>query len=343
VSLTERFAEWAIDLAERRRVPNPLIRFGMRRVISRRLATEQKTDRGEFWAAARQGPIAVVPDLANRQHYEVPAAFFELVLGPRLKYSACTWPTGVDDLAAAEEAMLALTAERAGIGDGDSILDLGCGWGSFSLWAAERFPNSEVVGVSNSAPQRRSIEARASRAGLHNVTIVTSDINDFDPGRRFDRVVSVEMMEHVRNHPELFRRLRSWTEDDGTVLVHVFAHRDRAYPYETGGPADWMADTFFSGGVMPSADLIPSAAEMWFEHESTWWMNGRDYERTLEAWLNRMDQQPDAIRAALEPTYGPDTELWIQRWRMFFMACSELFGYRRGSEWGVVHHRLRPR
>jgi cyclopropane-fatty-acyl-phospholipid synthase len=338
-----RIGQRLIDLAEQGHLADGLIRFGMRRVIARRLRNERRADRTDFWRDARRGPLAVVPELANEQHYEVPPEFFEIVLGPRLKYSACHWTDTATDLAGAEEAMLRLTAERAEVTDGNTILDLGCGWGSFTLWAAEHLPNSKVMGVSNSAPQRRSIEAAARDRGLDNVTIVTADINEFDPGTRFDRIVSIEMMEHVRNHPELFRRLRRWVNDDGSVFVHVFAHRDHAYPYETGGAVDWMADTFFSGGVMPSADLIPRSAAQWFSHDATWWMKGIDYSATLEAWLRRMDDHPDEVAAALSPVYGQDLDLWIQRWRMFFMACSELFAFNRGSQWGVVHHVLRPR
>jgi cyclopropane-fatty-acyl-phospholipid synthase len=334
----------AIDLAERRRVPDSLIRWGMRRAVASRLTAERGRveERTAFWSQAQEGPVAVMPDRANRQHYEVPAAFFDLVLGPRRKYSAGWWPDGVETLEAAEEAMLEVTACRAGIVDGDVILDLGCGWGSFTMWAAEHFPSSEIVAVSNSKPQREHIRRQAVDAGVGNVTVITADVNDFEPERRFDRIISIEMLEHVRNHPEVFRRLRSWVRDEGSVFVHVFAHRQFAYPYEVEGPAAWMAETFFSGGVMPSRRLLPLAAERWFSVDGDWWFDGSHYARTLEAWLRRMDTHGAEVRAALAPVHGDDVDRWLQRWRMFFMACAELFSFAGGAEWGVVHQRFAP-
>lgn len=336
----------AIDLAERGVVPDPLIRWGTHRLVGIRLDRERAADpieRERFWADAASGPVALVPDLANEQHYEVPASFFDLVLGPRRKYSSALWPPGVADLPAAEEAMLSTTADRAGVADGQAILDLGCGWGSFTLWAAERFPGASVTGVSNSAGQREHILRLAADRGLDNVEVITADVNDFAPDGRFDRIVSVEMLEHVRNHPELFRRMRDWIHDDGAVFVHVFAHREFAYPFEVDGPASWMASTFFSGGVMPSSRLLPGAAAPWFETTGDWWIDGTHYARTLDAWLARMDEREDEVRGVLAPIYGDDLDRWVQRWRMFFMACSALFGYADGTEWGVVHHRFQPR
>ena len=345
MALSDRFADAAVELAERGIVPDPAIRWGTRRLVAGRLAAERDrdpTERAAFWAEAQEGPIALVPDLANTQHYEVPAAFFDLVLGPRRKYSSAWWPPGTDGLADAEEAMLALTAERAGLADGQAILDLGCGWGSFTLWAAERFPDARVVGVSNSTGQRAHILGSAAERGLANVEVRTADINDFDPGRRFDRIVSIEMLEHVRNHRRLFDRMRSWVVDDGSVFVHVFAHREFAYPFEVDGPGSWMARTFFSGGVMPSVQLIPEAAAPGFALAGDWWMDGMHYARTLDAWLERLDEWRPEVRAVLAPTYGEDVDRWVQRWRMFFMACAALFAYDGGAEWGVAHHRLDP-
>ncbi len=335
----------AIELAERGRLPDWLIRRGMDRVVSARLAGERRIPdalRTAFWEEAWRGPIAVAPDLANTQHYEVPAGFFDLVLGTRRKYSSGFWPHGVDTLDDAEEAMLRLTAERAGIVDGDTILDLGCGWGSFTLWAAEHFPASEVLGVSNSTRQRTHILGHATRRGLDNVSVVTADINDFDALRRFDRIVSVEMFEHVRNHKELFRRLRGWVTDGGSVFVHVFAHQEFAYPYETTDRASWMAETFFSGGVMPSRRLLPEAAAPHFALAGDWWLEGDHYVRTLEAWLAKLDGRVGEARTALLPVYGEEVDRWIGRWRMFFMACAALFGHGNGTEWGIAHHRFTP-
>ncbi|MGD2042524.1 MAG: cyclopropane-fatty-acyl-phospholipid synthase family protein [Acidimicrobiia bacterium] len=338
-------SSFVIGQAEQGRIADPLLRGAVRAIVGSRLRRERKKSpsaRRDLWAEAWNGPIALVPDLANEQHYEVPAEFFEIVLGPHLKYSCSLWDEGGGDLEAAEERMLEAYAERAELADGQAILDLGCGWGSFSLWAAARYPNSRITAVSNSKPQRLHIEETAFERGIENLEVVTADINDFDPGDTFDRIISIEMMEHVRNHRALFERMVDWVEEDGAVFIHVFAHREYAYLYETGGATDWMARTFFTGGVMPSRSLIPEAAGPYFAHEMAWWVDGTHYERTCNEWLTRLDQNEVAMRDVLAPVYGDDLDGWIQRWRMFFMACAELFGYDRGREWGVSHHLLRP-
>ena len=335
-----------IGQAESGWVPDGLIRAGVRMIVGSRLRRERNDSpegRTDFWAEAWDGPIALVPDLANEQHYEVPAGFFDIVLGPHLKYSCAYWGEGVSDLGEAEERMLRIYSERAELEDGQSVLDLGCGWGSFSLWAATEFPNSHFTAVSNSKPQRLHIEELAYRRGIDNLEVLTADINEFDPGGAFDRVVSIEMMEHVRNHRALFERISAWIAPGGAAFVHVFAHKDYAYPYETGGAADWMARTFFTGGVMPSKALLPEAADPFFTLESQWWVDGTHYERTCNAWLERLDDNVDEIREVVEPVYGDDVDLWVRRWRMFFMSCAEMFAYDGGREWGVVHHLFRPR
>lgn len=346
VHLTRHVAAGLFRAAEKARLPDAVIRLGIDRIVAARLANERSRDPAErerFWDRAWEGPVAVHTDLANEQHYEVPAPFFDLVLGPHLKYSAAWWPAGTADLAAAEEAMLALTAKRTGLADGQTVLDLGCGWGSLCLWAAERYPGSRFYAVSNSSSQRERIETEAHRRQLSNVEALTADVDEFDPGRRFDRIVSVEMLEHVRNHRELLRRMREWIEPDGAVFVHVFAHRRYSYPFETSGPASWMARTFFTGGVMPSRSLIPRAAAPFFDLADDWWIDGSHYRRTLDAWLESLDAHADEVRAVLAPVYGSATDEWVQRWRLFFMACSRMFGYDHGREWGVAHHRLVPR
>lgn len=338
-------SNFVIGQAEQGRIPDSLIRAGVRAIVGSRLRQERKAaadDRDDFWAGAWDGPIALVPDLANYQHYEVPAEFFEIVLGPRLKYSCASW-SQASELGEAEDEMLEIYAQRADLSDGLSILDLGCGWGSFSLWAAARYPNSQITAVSNSKTQRLHIEETAYQRGIENLDVITADINGFDPGRTFDRVVSVEMMEHVRNHRALFERIAEWVDEDGAVFVHVFAHREFAYPYETGGKADWMAQTFFTGGVMPSRSLLPEAAGPYFTHEMQWWLDGTHYERTCDSWLGSLDDHEASIRDVLEPVYGDDVERWIQRWRIFFMSCAEMFGYDQGRQWGVSHHLFRPR
>lgn len=334
----------AVAAAERGILADVVIRRGMDRVIAARLRSEADRDpeskealRAMLWS----GPIAINTSDANEQHYEVPGDFFDIVLGARRKYSSGYWPDEVGTLDEAEGAMLDLYADRAELEDGQRVLDLGCGWGSFTLWAAERYRKSEIVALSNSHGQRMHIEHLARSSGMDNIRVVTSDINDFEPTDTFDRIVSIEMMEHVRNHRELFRRMRDWLNPGGAVFVHVFAHRTYEYTYEVSGPGSWMASTFFTGGIMPSFNLIPAAAGGRFVAEPTWWMDGTHYSRTLEAWLSRLDAEADRAREVLEPVYGKDVDRWIQRWRMFFMACSQMFRHRNGSEWGIAHHLLR--
>jgi cyclopropane-fatty-acyl-phospholipid synthase len=338
-----------IALAERGWLPDAAIRLGIRRLLARHLATlPQVTGSSREWndrlaESLRAGPVAVHTGEANLQHYEVPAEFYRLWLGPRMKYSACWWPEGVDDLAAAEEAMLALTGERALLADGQRILDLGCGWGSFSLWAAAHYPNARLLAISNSASQRAFIEAEAGRQGLSNLEARTADVGTLDLRERFDRIVSIEMLEHVRNHEALFRRLAGWLEPGGRLFVHVFAHRETAYLFETEGEETWMARHFFTGGMMPSRDWLPRArGDLALEED--WWLDGSHYARTLEAWLVRLDRARDeAIRLLAGEGGGTPAAARrsLQRWRIFLMACAELFAYRDGTEWGVCHHRFR--
>jgi len=333
----------AMALVERGLVPDAVVRAGIRSFLRRRLRGEDEARTRAFVEEMGRSPVAVETGAANRQHYEVPPAFFLAVLGPRLKYSSCLYGDGAEDLAAAEEAMLALTAARAGLGDGQEILDLGCGWGSMSLYAAERFPGSRVLGVSNSAPQREFILARARERGLSNVEIVTADVNTFEPGRTFDRAVSVEMLEHVRNHGVLFGRIASWLRPGGRLFVHVFCHARHAYPFETDGEDDWMGRHFFTGGIMPSEDLLPGT-DRDLVVEERWRVDGRHYARTSEDWLRNVDARRPAALAALAEVHGRDgAALALRRWRIFFMACAELFAFHGGSEWFVAHYRFRPR
>lgn len=325
--------------------PDPLVRYGIGRLLEGRLRQSVWGDPGlrdreeeALLEKLHSGPIAISVDAANEQHYEVPAAFFEHVLGPRLKYSCCYWNEGTPDLAAAEEVMLELTASRARVEDGMRILDLGCGWGSFTLWAAERFPRAEILAVSNSRLQRERIVRRAAERGLHNVRVQTSDINEFDPDTRFDRVVSVEMMEHVRNHPALFERIARWLAPGGMAFAHIFCHRARAYTYEVDGSTDWMAEHFFTGGMMPSETLFSRYSDHLALREQ-WRVGGTHYEKTCNAWLANLDRHREAVMPILREGYGAEAARWFHRWRLFFMACAELFGYRGGSEWFVSHYR----
>ena len=331
----------ALQWAESGRLPDWLIRTGIRRLLRRRLseeATIPDADRTTWLSDLATGPIAVHTELANEQHYEVVPAFFEAILGPHLKYSSGYWSPGATSLPEAEAAMLQLSCERAQIQDGQTILDLGCGWGSLSLWIAEHFPACSVLAISNSKLQREFIESRCAQREISNLRVVTADINHFDPAARFDRVVSVEMFEHMRNWSLLLERIDDWLEPSGKLFVHIFCHREYSYPYEDRASGDWMARHFFSGGIMPAFDLLPTISDR-FQLEESWRIDGRHYQKTLEAWLQKLDAAPN-LEIPLTQVYGADAKLWRQRWRIFLMSCSELFGYRDGQEWNVAHYRM---
>jgi len=334
-------------LVDSGRVPDVMLRAAVRTLLRSRRSTAA-AEAGPLADVLFSGPVTVAVDAANLQHYEVPPDLFGLMLGPRRKYSAAWWPQGTDSLAAAEDAMLELTCRRAGLADGQDILELGCGWGSLTLWMAERYPNARIVAVSNAAPQRRFIMSALERRGFANVTVLTADVGDLGIGshpevvapERFDRVISVEMFEHVRNHRELGRRIARWLRPDGELFVHVFAHRTTPYLFEVGGAGDWMARHFFTGGMMPSEDWIPQAIDA-LRHRHTWRFDGRHYARTLAAWRANLEASREATLEVLaRGTTAAEAERRWQRWRMFLIACEELFGARAGREWGVVHHRM---
>ena len=330
--------EFGIELAERGLVPLPGLRMGVRGLVRQRLRDATTgPDVATFAAMLAESPLALAPETANEQHYEVPSEFFELALGPRLKYSGAYWPPGVSPLEEAETAMLERTCDRAQLDDGQDILELGCGWGSLTLYMAEAFPNSRITAVSNSAPQRRFIEARAPK----NVHVITADMNDLSLAQNFDRVVSVEMFEHMRNYRELLRRVHGWLRPDGRLFVHIFCHKKFAYPYDSEGSDNWMGRYFFTGGIMPSFDFF-SHFEEDFAVEVDWQLDGTHYARTARAWRENIERQRDEVIAVFRGSYGGDAERWFQRWRLFFLACEELFGFREGSEWIVGHYRLAP-
>jgi cyclopropane-fatty-acyl-phospholipid synthase len=336
--------ERAIPLFERLPLPDVLSRAAVTYLVGRtrnKLRAVPRDINKSFAAGMPNYPIAESVDDANAQHYEVPAAFFELVLGPQRKYSCCYYDDTTTTLAQAEEISLAQTAEHALLADGQHVLELGCGWGSLSLWMASHYPASRITAVSNSQSQRAFIMAEAAKRGLNNLEVITADMNAFDPKQRFDRVVSVEMFEHMANWRALLTRVRSWLKPQGLLFFHVFTHRNAPYRFEKGDKEDWIAQHFFTGGIMPSQDLIHEFSDL-FSVQASWRLSGVHYERTANHWLENFDRNSDAVDAVLRQTYGADAPLWRRRWRLFFLATAGLFGFADGAEWGVGHYRLRP-
>ena len=331
----------SIQLAEKGLLPDALIRFGIRQRLKNKLELLQNSPRStaEWIEALSNSALAVDTQAANEQHYEVPTKYFKTVLGPHLKYSSGYWSEDCPDLETSEADMLALSCEHAAINDGDTILELGCGWGSLSLFMAARYPNASITAVSNSNTQRVHITEQAKIRGLKNLNVITCDINKFDPQEKFDRIVSVEMFEHLRNHQQLFKKIANWLTDEGTIFIHIFTHHTHAFLYQADDPNEWMSRYFFTGGIMPATDLLPTAAEDFIEEER-WEINGKHYQKTLDAWLALHDTHKESVLESLRPCYGTETHKWYHRWRLFYLACSELFGYDDGNEWFVIHYRF---
>lgn len=334
-----------MDLTEQGYVPDSVIRLGIRRLIKQRLSEIQADDaesmsdfQSDFVKAMQSAVIAPLPEKANEQHYEVPAEFFRYALGAHRKYSSCYWADNTCDLNSAEQAALEATCRHAQLSDGMDILELGCGWGSLTLWMAEHYPQSRITAVSNSHSQRESIIKLAAERSLNNIEVITRDMNDFSISESFDRVVSVEMFEHMRNYPELFHRIHDWLKPGGQFFMHIFVHRSVPYLFESKDPSDWMSEHFFSGGIMPSDDL-PLFFQADLKFLRRWRWDGTHYQKTARAWLQNMDAHKDVLWAVMENTYGQENaQQWWMRWRMFFMACEELFGYNNGQEWWVSHY-----
>lgn len=343
---SDRPAPGLLGWAERGWMPDAALRLGIRRMCAERLA-EEYAGGIEAWTARdrqlihslRTSAVAIHTDAANAQHYELPTEFFKLCLGARMKYSGCYYPTGTETLDQAEEAMLQLYAQRAGLADGQDILELGCGWGSLTLWMAEQYPNARITAVSNSATQRQHIEAQCRARGWTHVQVRTCDVNVLSlPASAYDRCVSVEMFEHMRNYQDLMGRIGQWLRPGGRLFVHIFVHRERAYPFETDGAGNWMGRHFFTGGIMPAFNtLLHFQRDLQLEQQ--WFVDGRHYEKTANHWLANQDGRAADARAVLAKAYGDALAgLWHQRWRMFWMACAELFGYDGGQQWGVAHY-----
>ena len=336
-----------ISMAENGYMPDFFIRSGIRRMQKERIiwsktrSVSSIEEHHQSWVhKMKDSPIAYVPDKANEQHYEVPPLFFENVLGKHLKYSSGYWPDGVNTLDGSEYEMLKLSSQRAEIVDGQNILELGCGWGSLTLFMAENYPKCSITAVSNSKDQRKFIESKCKERALDNVCVITADMNVFSIDDSFDRVVSIEMFEHMRNYERLLNRVAGWLKPEGKLFIHIFSHKTLVYPFTEEGEGDWMGRNFFSGGIMPSHQLL-----LYFQNdlriESSWRISGSHYEQTSLAWLNKMDSRRNEIIEIFNESYGKDqASIWFQRWRIFFMACEVLFGYDYGREWGVSHYRF---
>lgn len=338
------FAKRLIVAAETLPVPDPISKAGIWYMVNR--SRNHLTSGGaiadtDFVNLMAARPIAVHTDKANEQHYEVPAEFFKLCLGPHRKYSCCYYDKPGMSLADAEERALAETVKHAGLHDGHRILEMGCGWGSLSLWMAKTLPGSKITAVSNSNSQREYIQKMAAERGLNNLEVITCDMNAFDTADRFDRIVSVEMFEHMSNWQALLTKARGWIRPDGRLFMHVFSHKASAYLFDETDQTDWIAQHFFTGGIMPSHTLIRQFANL-FTIEDEWVWSGEHYAKTAEHWLENFDANQNEITRILKNVYGKDARVWQRRWRLFFLATRGLFGHAYGSEWGVSHYRLAP-
>ncbi len=344
-SLTTHAIDWAIDLVERGYAPDIIIRTGINALLKTRLNElqiddcEQSGRRLEaFVKNMRQAPIAVATAAANAQHYEVPAEFFTVVLGESRKYSCCFWDAATADLNQAEINALRISSARAELEDGMQILELGCGWGAWTLWLARHYPAAHITAVSNSHSQRAYILQAARKEGLNNIAIITADMNTFDIDKQFDRVISIEMFEHIRNHELLMQRIAGWLKDTGKFFMHIFCHKSTPYYFIARYSSDWMSQYFFTGGMMP-ADELPLRFQQAMLLDKKWRWDGRHYKKTATAWLANMDANKGRVLDLFTATYGAEHAMqWWVRWRVFFIACAQLFGYENGQQWWVSHY-----
>lgn len=328
-------------------LPDPIIRFGIKKLLKNRIdeisskdVEKKDQDRLRLIHELQTGPIAIQTDLANDQHYQLPPDFFKLALGPNLKYSCAYFDQKTQHLGEAEMAMLEITCQRAELIDGQDILELGCGWGSLTLYMAKKFPNSKIKAISNAANQRQYIEAEVKKHNLNNVEVITQNVINFETADRFDRVVSVEMFEHMRNHQILINRIATWLKENGKLFIHIFVHRDVTYKFEVKDETDWMSKYFFSGGIMPSEHYL-YYLKLDLSLTKHWRVSGTHYAKTSRAWLKNMDAQIDEVKKIFSKHYGKENaERWINYWRVFFMSCEELWNYNDGTEWFVSHYLL---
>tara|TARA_B100001063_G_scaffold82490_1_gene76918 strand:- start:708 stop:1757 length:1050 start_codon:yes stop_codon:yes gene_type:complete len=334
----------ALSMVEKGLIPDLFVRVGIRALLRKRLIDINSSEceladknQMKMISVMNNSPIAMNTSSANEQHYEVLPEFYELVLGERFKYSCCFWDEDTNNLDTAEINALKITCKRAKLSDGQTVLDMGCGWGSLSLWIAENYPNSSVLSVSNSKTQKTFIENIAKSKNLTNINVITKDMKEFNTDKKFDRIVSLEMFEHMKNYKKLFNRVSTWLNNDGLFFMHIFCHKTVPYEFIDNGPNDWMSRHFFTGGIMPSDDL-----PLFFQDDLSivkrWRWNGNHYAKTCNAWLKRMDSQESTIMPVLERVYGDNKKKWQQRWRIFFMSCSELFAFSGGNEWYVSHY-----
>lgn len=336
---------WYLSLVEKNIIPDWLIRFKIRGLLKARLKDEYLGNNEErqnrlihLIDELKSSPIAVNTMDANEQHYEVPTSFYQLVMGDHLKYSCGHWKDKHSDQNTSERDMLEITTQRAKLSNHQDVLELGCGWGSLTLFMANKYPDSKITAVSNSTTQKKYIDQKAAELGLGNIEVITADMNDFETDRTYDRVVSVEMFEHMRNYQKLLHKVSRFLNDEGKLFVHIFSHKEVAYKFEVKDDTDWMSKYFFTGGIMPSDHLFYYFNEDLLVKKH-WTVNGTHYEKTSNNWLSRMDENKSKIIPIFEETYGVDqaTKWWVY-WRLFFMSCAELWGYNKGEEWIVSHY-----